>query len=658
MNNFALPSAQSNQVDIIDLWELTNKWDLQVYEMTVWASLKQVAKCLWFDEWFDVSTLSVEEVDNLFISKLKFATYSGDSDEIGKLINDICLYNRDKVSWKKLTFERFKKFMRAIQPTWKIDGYIHWLVWEWTVDIFDIIFGKSREELEQIKTNEDFGNQLVSNFFKRINWFDELEMSIFLYTLTKENYWWHEFDHWWLDYPYNIFLTAWLLWTTEFMQLVNEMAIVNDNILDTFIEKVSKKTAKRLIWDFIKYRIDHVIWRKQIFIEIYKRYGHLNNNKRLWVVKKLISKIWWVIHKKNDKIWTEVSTTDEWVQNLLHKFLHKVIWESLEKWLVIYANWIEKDWYMASLRKVINIDWITDFTDKTIASDFLRKFEEAKVWLDEIRKPSIWLYSVWAKIHFTNPLPDWKLEEFQQKFNFWATPFKLIHANTSLLLPPCHSATELAYILLALTEFGIIDNNPELQICVPWRLPNRLAWILWSATILLSRRCKLYTVESFKTTHDIQTWARMMAYDAWVLDKGFSYNPDWDIWRTDILGRNDINDVFNYQLIWSLLSQTVYGWMFESLGNEFIRDYEALLDKYNMLDILDWNWIYSKSDDTEQWAIDHHELIKRCTDKWNSDADNLEITWNRIGLKFEFEKLLTIYYKKIIWIQNNLLTKQ
>jgi len=57
-------------------------------------------------------------------------------------------------------------------------------------------------------------------------------------------------------------------------------------------------------------------------------------------------------------------------------------------------------------------------------------------------------------------------------------------------------------MIMCMHEAGLFeDNDPQLQISIPGRMPNELGAILGSSMILLSEQHVEYTRESF-TTHE------------------------------------------------------------------------------------------------------------------------------------------------------------
>lgn len=259
-----------------------------------------------------------------------------------------------------------------------------------------------------------------------------------------------------------------------------------------------------------------------------------------------------------------------------------------------------------------------------------------------------WYFSIWGKIHFKESIPKEKVDEFEKEFWFQSTGFKLIHANKSLLLPPSCSPNILLFYILALEKFGLIDWEPDLQLSIPWRLPNRAAWVLWSATLLSWDTHTEYSPEAFSTNQDDLTWARIMAYDAWILNNKFKHNSPKLKWRTDMLGIVDLNKVYTYHFLGSLLSQIFYGWKYSKIGKEFIKEYINLLEKYSLKQILQEERIYNKDTDNPKSGEQHYTLIKTITDIQKNNREQFLQTNSQDWLiVFDIKNLLNKYKKKL-----------
>lgn len=294
---------------------------------------------------------------------------------------------------------------------------------------------------------------------------------------------------------------------------------------------------------------------------------------------------------------------------------------------------------------------------KNLWIDFYLK-TQYKIRQNRLEDTYKWLLTIWAKIHVSETVDEKKVQEFNDKFWFVNSWFKLIHSNTSLLLPHSQYAEDLIYMIVKISEENYFSEDPQLHICIPWRMPNTLCGILCSSLLLLSEQHVEYLYESFDSTHNSETGRMMVAYDAGVYDANWcKYNPESITWRTDVLLLKDINLIPKAQIIWSLLSQSVYGWLFEELWKEFIIDYSLLLRKYDMAKYI---YDYHRVMDDEAKAMDddyrisqHLEAVTAFTNKQLNDIYTFAENWSQDWLLiFELNNLLQKYTKKIKDIQN------
>lgn len=264
-----------------------------------------------------------------------------------------------------------------------------------------------------------------------------------------------------------------------------------------------------------------------------------------------------------------------------------------------------------------------------------------------------WLFSIGGKIHFSSSIPEDHIEQFKQTYWLWSSPFKLIHANTSVLLKPSQFPQELMAMIAAMSESKLFDDNPQLQVSIPGRMHNKLAGLLASSLMLLSQQHVEYTKESFDTTDNSATWRRMVAYDAWNYDSLFPWNTSNIVGRTDVLLLKDIQLIPKAQIIWSLLSQTEYDGMFAQLWYEFIRDYCELLSQYNMEKVLDAPWIFDPQAPHSEADIDTHlSIVQTVTEKQKWDYVTFaHIKQREWLLVFDLADLLISYQKKIRLVQ-------
>lgn len=290
--------------------------------------------------------------------------------------------------------------------------------------------------------------------------------------------------------------------------------------------------------------------------------------------------------------------------------------------------------------------------------DFEEQYKEI-LWM--LAKKYKGMLSIWGKIHFSEAIPQEKIEKFKQNFWFASTSFKLIHANTSLLLPPSYFPEELALMIGFLQKEGLIEGYPQLQLSIPSRLPNWAAAMLWSCTLFSSNIHVEYAPDAFKTSHDSQTGSKIMVYDDGKLEKDFKWIPKNIVnGRTDMMGIRDISLIPLYHLVGTLLCHGIYKGKFQKQGIQFMKEYKELLEHYQLLSLLDKEWIHmpdirSSQQELDYSATEHYKTIKTCTDQHLSDWKEHNSSWQQDWLLvFELEKLLD-KYKNMIYYNTSFL---
>ena len=256
-----------------------------------------------------------------------------------------------------------------------------------------------------------------------------------------------------------------------------------------------------------------------------------------------------------------------------------------------------------------------------------------------------WYFPIWWKIHFNEPLSEDKVSDLYSIFGFSGTPFKLLHANTSLNLPACSSPLQLIEIFYRLQALWILEGEDiEAQLSIPWRLPNFLSWVLWSAMVFLKNYQVRYPKESFHTWdwNDL-TDTCMMCYDAWVLYKeGFPVLWDNVSGRTDILWIKRIEEVFTYFILWNLVSQSHHGWRYSQVGKDFVDRYIHLLQTNNIDHILENKWVHNPSiPHKEQGSYtEHAQTIDTATGILNADIWRALRTGRREWFIFDVRNII------------------
>ncbi|MDD5213870.1 MAG: hypothetical protein PHG82_05580 [Candidatus Gracilibacteria bacterium] len=255
-----------------------------------------------------------------------------------------------------------------------------------------------------------------------------------------------------------------------------------------------------------------------------------------------------------------------------------------------------------------------------------------------------------GKIHFKESISSKKKNILEKIYLFSSSPFKLQHADTSMLLAPCESPFQMIEVLKRLHSLKIInDGDIELQLSIAGRLPNDLCGILASNMIFLKNYQTEYQKEAFHTgSWDNLTKSCIICYDAGVLEKeGFSNIPEEIAGRTDILGLRRIEEVLIFSIVSNLISQSHFGGVHQELGLDFIKEYRCLLEKYNISNILDGKWVHNPDDKDKESDLkdysNHYELVKTCTDLLNEGIAKYNDNGDSSSIIFELRDLLGKY---------------
>lgn len=279
-------------------------------------------------------------------------------------------------------------------------------------------------------------------------------------------------------------------------------------------------------------------------------------------------------------------------------------------------------------------------------------YNTAREWIIEVRKETMGLLPVGGKIHVLHPVDEKRFDAFVRLLGFSQTSFRLIHANTSVNLPPAASAAELRARVRALEAFGIIDREyPELQICLPGRLDLHRAAILGSAILLATEDAVEYDKNSFMTSHDEYVGKRIMLYDAGGTRVILPFMSPLD-GRTDMQGLNSSGkDIEWYQLLGTTLIQDqVEQGPFAKLASEFEKCYRIILQRHGIEWVLNKTWIFDphdKSLNSDAAAMDHLKTVQGCTNAYFSCAAQRKRTGVNEGIIFEVRALLD-------WLKNEI----
>lgn len=242
---------------------------------------------------------------------------------------------------------------------------------------------------------------------------------------------------------------------------------------------------------------------------------------------------------------------------------------------------------------------------------------EALILEERLKLPG--LMPVGGKVHVPSSIDPKMLDFISDLFGFESTPFQMIHAGKSLLLPPLPSAFEVGIFVQILQCFGALNPRKfDLQSCVAGQLNPQNAPIVGASMLLATDQGVHYRMNDLQTTHD-QTGARIMAYDGGVKKTGLPFDLPQADGRTDILGRHSLRDLGLHQMLGTLLVHNQFGGMFENVGKDYAEAFSKILEKNQLLPALNQSaWVYDHAnpDDT---LDNHNSMLLRFTTKWAED---------------------------------------
>lgn len=235
----------------------------------------------------------------------------------------------------------------------------------------------------------------------------------------------------------------------------------------------------------------------------------------------------------------------------------------------------------------------------------------------EARRQSFGLMPIGGKIHTRVNMDETFLALLDECFSFGNSPFMMIHANTSLLLPPVVSAYELRMLIHILERFGVIDNNePDYQFAVGGRWGAENASVVGASMLLATQEGGTYRPGAFSTTHDVLTGARIMAYDDGVKQDGLPGDLPEAKGRTDILGRQVETDIPLYQILGTLAAHNEYDGPFAPVMDRYRGRVHEVLGHHGLAEVLRMSaWIQEHSwegDSSEQ----HEKMVNTFGGAW------------------------------------------
>jgi len=193
--------------------------------------------------------------------------------------------------------------------------------------------------------------------------------------------------------------------------------------------------------------------------------------------------------------------------------------------------------------------------------------------------------------------------------------YKDARASFCLVMPAVGNAASAIRLIEGLERFidSPIFNNPNIQIqlCSPGRLSARGAALLGIGFYLGSDTLRRYTQADLRTTFECHfnhpRGIRLVLYDAegdfdrefswWNMQGGIDPELPFENGRTDLLiGSGSRLDIQNVNLLATLLIHAEFNGYWRSLGEQFTREMESLLNRHILCGLLDAPWV------RERWA--------------------------------------------------------
>jgi hypothetical protein len=210
----------------------------------------------------------------------------------------------------------------------------------------------------------------------------------------------------------------------------------------------------------------------------------------------------------------------------------------------------------------------------------------------QARRECFLLHPVGGKVHTLHPMPEDRFNAFRTALGLPQTQFQLIHAGTSLILPPAPTPFELKLLIGALCSEGLVDPEyPELQLAAPMRLGKESCAILGASILLATGVGYEFNRDSFSTNRNDETGFRMIVFDAGSRNDTLPFcNTHYG--RTDIQGRRDLSDIDRFQLLQTVLAQREVGGALKGLADPFEEGLRSVLARYNLEHVLADEWTH------------------------------------------------------------------
>jgi hypothetical protein len=239
-----------------------------------------------------------------------------------------------------------------------------------------------------------------------------------------------------------------------------------------------------------------------------------------------------------------------------------------------------------------------------------------------------------------------------------------------MVLPPVGSASIAVLLLECLAEYTgaqiFNDHSVQLQVCSPGRLTPHSAALHAIGFYFGSDTLRTYALDDFATTvsrNGYHRGQRLVIYDGGTYGE---FDGDFEWWartdrgllvrdhlpfltsRTDILvGPGSPTDIYNINLLATLLMHAQAGeegGYWQSLGELFVRDLTALLDRHLLLGVLEAPWVCrTEMDGDPECDEDFLEALQEVMAYARSEAIRMTRAHTDNGILCEMQSLLRTY---------------
>lgn len=244
----------------------------------------------------------------------------------------------------------------------------------------------------------------------------------------------------------------------------------------------------------------------------------------------------------------------------------------------------------------------------------------------EARRRSTGYMAIGEKVHTQQEMDPRVVQFIQGLFGRSQTCFHLIHANQSMVMPPLPTALELKMLTALLECFGAIqEEKPEIQTAMAGRWNEEYAGIVGASMLLSTRRGVVYEPGAFGTTHNSETGARIMAYDAGVRERNLPFDLPEAQGRTDMLGRRIYSDLDTYQVLGTLATHAQFNGPMKGVMQSYSQQFMKILQKYGLtVPLRQSAWVYDHKKEGDSLQA-HEAMVSSFTQAWMQSAQRVDL---------------------------------